>query len=156
MAGIALAASRSAGLLSARVNRASDMANSPLKIIALLVALAAVGFSFYYARRTAPACAAGGKFVSSLSDCQAWGFSADACKQAVEKARAVAARAAPKTENQFQCELRFTDCFANPAGGFTPSPAFCLAADNEPKEIRYIEYESDRRNRRQTKSVPIN
>jgi uncharacterized protein YgiB involved in biofilm formation len=131
------------------------MANSPFKIIVLLVALAAAGFSFYYARRTTPVCGEDGKYVTNLNDCQAWGIAADVCKQATEKARALAARAAPKTETKFQCELRFTDCFENPAGGFTPSPSFCLRADGEPKEIRYIEYESDRRNRRQTKAVRI-
>ncbi|KAF2990371.1 DUF1190 domain-containing protein [Methylocystis sp. MJC1] len=131
------------------------MANSPLKLIVILVALAAAGFSFFYARRTAPACAEDGKYMSSMSDCQAWGFTSALCKQAVDKAQAVAAHAAPKTETMFQCELRFSDCFENPAGGFTPRPAFCLRTDGEPKEIRYLEYESDRRNRKKTKEVRI-
>jgi hypothetical protein len=93
--------------------------------------------------------------MASVADCQAWGLDAKLCKEAVEKARAVAARAAPKTETMFQCELRFTDCFENPAGGFSPRPAFCLRADGEPTEIRYLEYESDRRNRKKTKEVRI-
>jgi hypothetical protein len=131
------------------------MANTPLKVIIVLVALAAAGFSFFYARRTAPACSEDGKYMSSVADCQAWGLDAALCKQAVEKARAVAARAAPKTETMFQCELRFTDCFENPGGGFTPRPAFCLRADGEPREIRYLEYEADRRNRKTTKEVRI-
>jgi uncharacterized protein YgiB involved in biofilm formation len=131
------------------------MTNTPLKYIAIVLALAAAGFSLFYARRTTPACAEDGKYMASVSDCQAWGVAADLCKQAVDKARAVAARAAPKTETLFQCELRFTDCFENPAGGFTPRPAFCLRADGEPREIRYLEYESDRRNRKTTKDVRI-
>jgi hypothetical protein len=131
------------------------MANAPLKFIVVLLALAAAGFSFFYARRTTPACGDDGKYMSSLSDCQAWGFDAGLCKQAVEKARAVAARAAPKTETLFQCELRFSDCFENPHGGFNPRPAFCLRADGEPKQIRYLEYEADRRNRKKTKEVRI-
>lgn len=131
------------------------MTNTPLKYIAIVLALAAAGFSLFYARRTTPACADDGKYMASISDCQAWGVAADLCKQAVDKARAVAARAAPKTETLFQCELRFTDCFENPAGGFTPRPAFCLRADGEPREIRYLEYELDRRNRKTTKDVRI-
>ncbi len=131
------------------------MASTPLKIIIVLVALAAAGFSFFYARRSAPACSEEGKYMASVADCQAWGLDAALCKQAVEKARAVAARAAPKTETMFQCELRYSDCFENPAGGFTPRPAFCLRADGEPREIRYLEYEADRRNRKKTKEVRI-
>jgi uncharacterized protein YgiB involved in biofilm formation len=131
------------------------MSKTPWKFILVAVALAVAGLSLFLARRTTPACAEGGKYMASLSDCQAWGLDAAPCKQAVEKARAVAARAAPKTETMFQCELRFTDCFENPAGGFTPRPAFCLRSDGEPKEIRYLEYESDRRNRKKTKEVRI-
>jgi len=132
------------------------MANTPLKIIAIIVGLAAAGFSFFYARRTTPACAEDGKYMASVSDCQAYGIDPAVCSQAVEKARAVAARAAPKTETMFQCELRFSDCFENPAGGFSPRPAFCLRKDGAPTEIRYLEYESDRRNRKTTKEVRIN
>jgi uncharacterized protein YgiB involved in biofilm formation len=131
------------------------MANSPLKIFIAVVALAAAGFSFFYARRSAPACSEDGKYMSSLADCRNWGLDAAVCKQAVDKARAVAARAAPKTETMFQCELRFSECFENPAGGFSPRPAFCLRTDGEPREIRYLEYEADRRNRKTTKEVRI-
>jgi len=131
------------------------MGGNQLKYIIIAVALAAAGFAFFYARRTAPACAEEGKYMSSVADCQAWGLDPALCKQAVEKARAVAARAAPKTETMFQCELRFTDCFENPTGGFSPRPAFCLRADGEPKEVRYLEYEADRRNRKKTKEVRI-
>jgi hypothetical protein len=131
------------------------MANTPLKIFIAAVALAAAGFSFFYARRTTPVCSEDGKYMSSLTDCQNWGIDAATCKQAVDKARAVAARAAPKTETLFQCELRFSDCFENPAGGFSPRPAFCLRPGGEPQEIRYLEYEADRRNRKKTKEVRI-
>jgi uncharacterized protein YgiB involved in biofilm formation len=121
----------------------------------IFAAVAAAGTVAFYARRTIPACGENGKYMASVADCQAWGLDANLCKQAVEKARAVAARAAPKTETMFQCELRFTDCFENPAGGFSPRPAFCLRADGEPREVRYLEYESDRRNRKKTKEVRI-
>lgn len=131
------------------------MASTPLKSIIVLVALAAAGFSFFYARRSTPACSDDGKYMASVADCQTWGLNATLCKQAVEKAHAMAARAAPKTETMFQCELRFSDCIENPAGGFSPRPAFCLRADGEPREVRYLEYESDRRNRKKTKEVRI-
>ena len=131
------------------------MASTPLKVVVVLVALAAAGFATFYARRSTPVCQEEGKYMASVADCQAWGLDAGLCKQAVEKARAVAARAAPKTETMFQCEVRYTDCFENPAGGFTPRPAFCLRADGEPREIRYLEYESDRRNRKKTREVRI-
>jgi uncharacterized protein YgiB involved in biofilm formation len=131
------------------------MAIMRLKSFVVLAALAAAGLAFLYARRTTPACAEHGKYMATLSDCQAWGLNADVCKQAVEKAKAVAARAAPKTETLFQCELRFSECFENPSGGFSPRPAFCLRDDGEPREIRYLEYEADRRNRKKTKEVRI-
>lgn len=131
------------------------MVGNQLKYIIILVAVAAAGFALFYARRTAPVCAEDGKYMASVADCQAWGLDGALCKQAVEKARAVAARVAPKTDTLFQCELRFTDCFENPNGGFSPRPAFCLRADGEPREVRYLEYESDRRNRKKTKEVRI-
>ncbi len=131
------------------------MPNMPLKTIVIVVALAAGAFFLFNAKRTVPVCAGEGKYMASLSDCQTWGIEAGVCKAAVEKARAVAARAAPKTETMFQCELRFSDCFENPAGGFTARPAFCLQPDGAATEIRYLEYQSDRRNRKTTKEVRI-
>ncbi|WP_227967516.1 DUF1190 domain-containing protein [Methylocystis sp. WRRC1] len=132
------------------------MATRGLTIVVIGVALAAAGFSAFYAMRgRTPACAGGGKYMSTLNDCKAWGIAADVCAQAVEKARAVAARAAPKTETMFQCEVRFSECFENPAGGFTPRPSFCLNPGGDPTEVRYLEYESDRRNRKTTKEVRI-
>lgn len=131
------------------------MARTSLKYVIIFVALVGAAGAIFYARRTVPVCAEDGKYMASVADCQAWGLDAKLCKEAVEKARAVAARAAPKTETMFQCELRFTDCFENPAGGFSPRPAFCLRAGGEPTEIRYLEYELDRRNRKKTKEVRI-
>lgn len=142
--------------MSARNDETREiMGGNPFKFIIIVVALAAAGFALYYARRTSPACSEDGKYMSSVADCQAWGIDAGLCKQAVEKARSVAARSAPKTETLFQCELRFTECFENPAGGFSPRPAFCLRPDGEPREVRYLEYASDRRNRKTTKEVRI-
>jgi len=57
----------------------------------------------------------------------------------------------------FQCEVRFSDCFEAPGGGFSPRPSFCLRPDKgaEPQEVRYLEYESDRMNRKKTKEVRV-
>lgn len=125
-----------------------------LMIVAALVVMAAVAISLM--RRRTPACEAEGKHISSQTECQAFGFAADVCKEAVAKARAAIERAGPKTETMFQCELRFTECFQSSAGGFSPRPSFCLRAESpEPTEIRYLEYEADRRNRKKTKEVRI-
>ncbi len=133
------------------------MSSNHLKTAVIVTAIVAGGFSVFYAfRARPPVCAENGKYMSTKAECQAWGLPADACAQAIDKARAVAAKAAPKTETMFQCELRFSDCFANPDGGFTPTPSFCLRPGAEPSEIRYLEYESDRRNRKTTKEVRIN
>ena len=94
--------------------------------------------------------------MSTLSECRAWNLEETLCSAAIDNARAIAARAAPKSETMFQCETRFSDCFENPAGGFTPKPSFCLKSTSEPSEIRYLEFEADRRNRRITKEVRIN
>ncbi len=131
------------------------MAKFPVKTIAIAVLVAAAGTAAFFAYRRVPACSGDGKYMSTVSECQAWGISSDLCAQGVEKARAVAGRAAPKTESMFQCELRFSECFENPAGGFSPRPSFCLRAGGEPTEIRYLEYESDRRNRKKTKEVRL-
>lgn len=127
------------------------------KFIIIAVAVVAAGFSAFYAFRRSPVCAGDGKIISTQSDCEAWGFAPDTCRQAIEKARAVVARAAPKSETMFQCEVRFSDCFESPAGGFSPRPSFCLrpGGDAEPLEVRYLEYESDRMNRKKTKEVRI-
>ncbi|MFO1102601.1 MAG: hypothetical protein U1E20_06850 [Methylocystis sp.] len=128
------------------------------RFVIIAVALAAAGFSAFYAFRRSPVCSADGKYMATRSDCEAWGFAPDICKQAIEKARAVVVRAAPKTETMFQCEVRFSDCFQAPEGGFSPQPSFCLrpGANAEPLEVRYLEYESDRMNRKKTKEVRVN
>lgn len=131
------------------------MSNTPLKYVIVLVALIAAGFSVFYALRRSPVCAGDGKYMATQRDCEAWGVSAGLCKEAIEKARAIVARAGPKTETMFQCELRFTECFEAPGGGFSPQPSFCLRADNEPSEIRYLEYESDRMNRKKAKEMRV-
>ncbi|MGJ0502262.1 MAG: DUF1190 domain-containing protein [Methylocystis sp.] len=127
------------------------------KFFIIAVAVVAAGFSAFYAFRRAPVCSGDGKYMVTQTDCQAWGFDAEVCKQAIEKARAVVARAAPKTETMFQCEVRFSDCFEAPGGGFSPRPSFCLRPDKgaEPLEVRYLEYESDRMNRKKTKEVRV-
>jgi uncharacterized protein YgiB involved in biofilm formation len=127
------------------------------RFVIIAVALAAAGFSAFYAFRRSPVCSADGKYMATQSDCEAWGFAPDLCKQAIEKARTIVARAAPKSETMFQCEVRFSDCFQAPEGGFSPRPSFCLRpnANAEPFEVRYLEYESDRRNRKTTKEVRV-
>jgi uncharacterized protein YgiB involved in biofilm formation len=127
------------------------------KFFIIAVAVAAAGFSAYYAFRRSPVCSADGKYMATQSDCEAWGFNPDVCKQAIEKARAVAARAAPKSETMFQCEVRFSDCFEAQDGGFSPRPSFCLRSNKgaDPLEVRYLEYESDRMNRKKTKEVRV-
>lgn len=141
--------------MSGETEKRAKMVKSPFKTFLIVLALGTAGYVMYNVRKTTPACAKDGKYMSSLADCQAWGVDSAVCKAAVEKARAVAVRAAPKAETMFQCELRFSDCFESPEGGFTPRPAFCLRPDGEPSEIRYLEYESDRRNRKKTKEVRI-
>lgn len=127
------------------------------KFVIIAVAIVAAGFSAFYAFRRSPVCSADGKYMATQSDCEAWGFAPDICKQAIEKARVVVARAAPKSETMFQCEVRFSDCFQAPEGGFSPRPSFCLrpSANAEPAEVRYLEYESDRMNRKKTKEVRV-
>lgn len=133
------------------------MTSSPFKLILIVAALAAGGFSIFYATRgRTPACSDNGKYMSTVADCKTWGLTEDACAAAVAKARAVAVRAAPKAATALECEMRFADCFDNGAGGFTPRPSFCLKSDGEPSEIRYLEYQSDRRNRKTTREVSIN
>lgn len=127
------------------------------KFVIIAVAIVAAGFSAFYAFRRSPVCSANGKYMASQSDCEAWGFAPDICRQAIERARAVVARAAPKSETMFQCEVRYSDCFQAPEGGFSPRPSFCLRpnATAEPSEVRYLEYESDRMNRKKTKEVRV-
>jgi uncharacterized protein YgiB involved in biofilm formation len=129
------------------------------KIISGLAVVILGGFAVYYGMRRAPACGGGdGRLVSTQSDCVAQGFDAASCKTAIEKARAIAARAAPKLEKSFDCEVQYSECFEVP-GGFAPRPSFCLRKDDksaaQPSEVRYLEYVSDRMNRRTTREVRI-
>ncbi|MFO1123914.1 MAG: DUF1190 domain-containing protein [Methylocystis sp.] len=127
------------------------------KFVIIAVAIVAAGFSVFYALRRSPVCSGDGKYMATQNDCEAWGFTPEVCKQAIEKARVVVARAAPKSETMFQCEVHFSDCFQNLEGGFSPRPSFCLrpGANAEPLEVRYLEYESDRMNRKKTKEVRV-
>lgn len=131
------------------------MSDRSLKSIAIVAALIAAGMSAFYATRRTPVCAGDGKYMSTDSECRAWGFSEGVCADAIEKAHAVATRAAPKSDTSFKCELRFSECFQTPSGEFAPRPSFCLRAGGAPSEIRYLEYESDRMNRKKTKEVRI-
>ncbi|MEF3365734.1 hypothetical protein V3H18_04215 [Methylocystis sp. 9N] len=128
------------------------------KYLLIAIALVAAGVATFYGLRRSPVCASGGKYMATLSDCASWGVDAGICKEASERARAIVAQAAPKTETLFQCEVRFTDCFEAPGGGFSPRPSFCLRPDKgaEPFEVRYLEYESDRMNRKKTKEMRVN
>lgn len=130
---------------------------SKMFILAALLAVAALGL--FVATRRAPACGGEGKIMSTPAECASWGFDAQTCKAAVEKARAIVERAAPRMESSTQCETQFTDCFASQNGGFYPRPSFCLRAAangaSEPFDLRYLEYESDRMNRKKTHEVPI-
>jgi uncharacterized protein YgiB involved in biofilm formation len=130
----------------------------PVKTLIVLLLLLLGGAALFFKFRRIPACSEGGKYMSTISECQSWGVNAELCKEAVAKARDVAARAAPKSETSLQCETRFSDCFEAPGGGFVPRPSFCLnpeATGSQPSEIRYLEYESDRMNRRKTREVRI-
>jgi len=97
--------------------------------------------------------------MSTVSECQSWGVNADMCKEAVAKAREAIVRAgAPQNDNSVQCEMRYADCFEAPTGGFYPRPAFCLRPGTtgaQPNEVRYLEYESDRLNRKKTREIRI-
>ncbi|HMK90555.1 MAG TPA: DUF1190 domain-containing protein [Methylocystis sp.] len=135
------------------------MAKVPSKFFIGAALLVAVLLGAYVATRRAPACGGDGKIMSTQAECLSWGVDAAACKAAIEKVRAIAERAAPRVANAIQCETQFTDCFESPNGGFYPRPAFCLRATangaSEPFDLRYLEYESDRMNRKKTHEVPI-
>ncbi len=134
------------------------MMSARLKFLIVAAIVAAIGYSIFLSKRRVPACAEEGKYMATLADCQTWGLAEGLCKEAVAKARAAIERSsAPKTGTSFQCEVRFADCFQNSAGGYSPQPSFCLRDETgaEPKEIRYLEYQSDRRNRKSTREVRI-
>jgi uncharacterized protein YgiB involved in biofilm formation len=95
--------------------------------------------------------------MATLQQCEGYGIDSRVCAEAVEKARAIAARAAPKTATLFDCEFRYAVCFEASPGAFAPSPSFCLKRSDspEPSEVRYLEYVSDRQNRKKTQEVRI-
>ena len=133
------------------------MSRLPSKKFIFAAIAAIAGLSIFVATRRTPACSGDGKIMSTQTECQGWGFDAATCKIAVEKARAIAVRAAPRVDDSIQCETQFTDCFEAPGGDFHPKPSFCLRASaTEPTELRYLQYESDRMNRKKTREVPIN
>jgi uncharacterized protein YgiB involved in biofilm formation len=134
------------------------MNKPPVKTFVFMAALAVAVLAAFFAFRRTPVCSGDGKYMSTPSECQAWGVDAGVCKEAVDKARAVAAAKSPKLDDRFQCEMRFSDCIDAPGGGYVPKPAFCLKSTGksaEPVEIRYLQYESDRMNRRKTREVRI-
>jgi uncharacterized protein YgiB involved in biofilm formation len=131
----------------------------PSKAFIAVAALVAIVLGASFLLRRTPACEGDGKFMSTQSDCQGWGVAAETCAAAIAKAREAAARSAPRSDNLFACETSFSDCFEAASGGFYPRPSFCLrAADKSaaPSEIRYLQYESDRMNRKKTREVRIN
>ncbi len=135
------------------------MSRPPTKIFVLAATLALAALIAFIVTRRAPACSGDGKIMSTQRECEGWGFDATTCKAVVEKARALAERATQRMESSIQCETQFAECFAASDGGFHPKPSFCLRAPaNEasaPAEARYLEYESDRMNRKKTREVPI-
>jgi hypothetical protein len=138
-------------------NREMDMALPIGKFLSGAALLTLGAFAVYYGFRRPATCAGDGLLVATQTGCVALGLDAANCKSAIEKARAVAARAAPRHESSFQCELQYSECF-EAGGSFVPRPSFCLRKDDKtatPSEIRYLEYVSDRQNRRTTKEVRI-
>lgn len=133
------------------------MSRFPFKIALAATALAVAGGTWFFAFRRTPACSGDGKYMSTLHQCQAYGLDARMCKEAVEKARALAVRSAPKAATSFDCEVAYSECFQTPDGQFTPAPSFCLrsSSSSEPFEVRYLQYESDRLNRKKTREVRL-
>jgi uncharacterized protein YgiB involved in biofilm formation len=132
------------------------MARPSLRFVAAASLVVIGGATWYFVLRRTPACASGGALVATAQQCRGMGFDAAVCAAAVEKARALALRAAPKQDTSFACEVLYSECFAGPDGRFTPSPSFCLAPGaTEPSEIRYLEYGSDRLKRKKLQEVRL-
>jgi hypothetical protein len=135
------------------------MQSGAAKLAITLALLIVAGAALFWKFHRTPACSGDGKFMSTVGECQSWGVNTDMCKEAVAKAREAIVRAgAPRNDNSVQCEMRFADCFEAPTGGFYPRPAFCLRPGTtgaQPNEIRYLEYESDRLNRKKTREIRI-
>jgi uncharacterized protein YgiB involved in biofilm formation len=135
------------------------MSNPPIKTLVVLAILIASGIGLFLTFRRTPACSGDGKYMSTLPQCQAYGVSESVCREAIDKAKQVALRAAPKSATLFQCESLYSDCFQTPTGEFTPTPSFCmrLSPSGAPiaSEVRYLEMTSDRMNRRKAHEVRI-
>lgn len=133
------------------------MTRPPFKVLIVAGLVALAGATWFFAFRRVPACSGDGKYMATASQCRAYGIAADICAEAVAKARALVVRVAPKSESSLACEVLYSECFETPQGGFAPSPSFCLRASGspEPVEVRYLEYVSDRMNRRKTREVRL-
>ncbi|WP_159732605.1 DUF1190 domain-containing protein [Methylosinus sp. Ce-a6] len=132
------------------------MARPSLTFIAVAGVATLAGAVWFLGFRRTPACTGDGRYMATAQQCRAYGVDAGLCASAVEQARALAVKVAPRTDASFDCEVRFSECFAGPDGRFTPTPSFCLAPGSaQPKEVRYLEYESDRLNRKKTREVRI-
>jgi hypothetical protein len=132
---------------------------TPSRGFIIAAALVAAALTAFVMTRRTPACGGKGQIMSTISECKSWGFDASTCEAVVGKARAIAKRVTPALDNSVKCETQFTDCFKADDGAYHPIPSFCLqqgaTAAAEPTDLHYLEYESDRMNRKKTHEVPI-
>jgi uncharacterized protein YgiB involved in biofilm formation len=132
---------------------------TPSRGFIIAAALVVAAFAAFVMTRRTPACGGKGQIMSTISECKSWGFGASTCEAVVGKARAIAQRATPGLDNSVKCETQFTDCFKSDDGAYHPIPSFCLqqgaTTAAEPTDLHYLEYESDRMNRKKTHEVPI-
>lgn len=134
----------------------TPMARPSLTFVIIAGLATLIGAVWFFGYRRTPACSGDGRYMATVQQCRAYGLDAGLCASAVEKARALVARVAPQSETSFDCEVRFSECFAGAEGRFTPAPSFCLAPGSaEPSEVRYLEYESDRLNRKKTREIRV-
>jgi hypothetical protein len=135
------------------------MSKPPIKTVVLLAILIAGALGLFATFRHIPACSGDGKYMSTLQQCQSYGVGESVCREAIDKAKQVALRAAPKAATSFQCESVYSDCFETPTGEFTPVPSFCLKLSESgapiASEVRYLEMTSDRMNRKKAREVRI-
>lgn len=73
--------------------------------------------------------------MSTLSECRAWGLEETLCSAAIDNARAIAARAAPKTETMFQCETRSQIALKIQLGALRPGPPFVSSQPQNPAKL---------------------
>lgn len=135
------------------------MNRSPIKAVIFAAILLVGGSALFFAFRRTPACSGDGKYMATMQQCQAYGIETGVCREAIDKAKEIALRAAPKVATLFECESLYTDCFEAPGGRFAPVPSFCLkssaSGSPQPTEVRYLEYVSDRQNRKKAREVRI-